>query len=269
MNRKFDTGKENLPADDRFSTEMRGHIDLGMQHESLRLARRFLKREPLEPGAFIAAIDALLVHCDRLKRWAPLVEVSHARPSKDGQLRARSAMLSFWYSLNEFGKAAAFIPKRFDGSVDAREVAFVIDLLLNLNRLEDARVWVRKVKRSPNLACDEWVGGLLQSRLAEFYARDGDWERAIQLLEPLRTHRGIAESVILGIVGLRVAQALRAVNEGFAALRGMTANPDTELAVTLPGNEDSRWNKTEMRLKRLEKRLWKALPKERQRELGI
>ncbi len=49
----------------------------------------------------------------------------------------------------------------------------------------------------------------------------------------------------------------------------MTANPDTELAITLPGNEDSRWNKTEMKLKRLEKRLKKTLPKKRQKELGI
>ncbi len=204
-----------LPGEHRFSEEMRGYINLGMQHESLRLARRFLKRDPLEPEAFNAAIDALLVHCDRLKRWAPLLEASHARLSKGGQLQARSAMLSFWYSLNEFEKAAAFIPKRLDGSVDAREVAFVIDLLLDLNRLEDARVWVRKVMRSANLACDEWVGGLLQSRLAEFYARDGDWERAVQLLEPLRTHRGIAESAILGIVELHVAQALQAVNKRF------------------------------------------------------
>jgi len=88
------------------------------------------------------------------------------------------------------------------------------------------------------------------------------------LFESLRTHRGVAESAILGIVELRVAQALRAVNEGFAALREMNASPDPELAVAVPGNEQARWSKTEKKLKRLEKQLKKALPKELQKDLG-
>ena len=87
-----------------------------MQREVLRLARRFLKRDPLEPEAFNAALDSLLVHCDRLKHWAPVVESAYARLSKRGQLRVRSPMLSFWYSLQEFEKAAASIPKRHDSS---------------------------------------------------------------------------------------------------------------------------------------------------------
>ena len=252
-----------------FSAEMRGYIELGMQHEALQLARRFLKRDPLEPEAFNAALDGLLSHCDRMKRWAPVVESAYARLSKRGQLQVRPATLAFWYSLKEFEKAAAFIPKRLDGSVEAQDVAFGIDVLLNLNRLGEARIWVRKVSRSSNLACNEWQGGLLQSVLAECYARDGDWERAIQLLEPLRTHRAIAESAIPEIVELRLAQALQAVNEGFAALREMAANPDPELAVTLPGNEDSVWKKAETELRHIGKILERVLPKRRQIELGI
>jgi len=260
---------DNAQEENRFSGEMRGYIELGMQHEALHLARRFLKRDPLEPEAFNAALDGLLSHCDRLKRWAPMVESAYTRLSKRGQLLVRSAALGFWYSLNEFEKAAAFIPKRLDGSVDAQDVAFGIEVLLNLNRLREARVWVRKTIRSSTLACNEWQGGLLQSVLAEFYARDRDWERAIQLLEPLRTHRAIADSAILGIVELRLAEALQALNEGFAALREMAANPDPELAVTLPGNEDSVWKKAETELRHIGKILERVLPKRRQIELGI
>ena len=63
-----------------------------------------------------------------------------------------------------------------------------------------------------------------------------------------------------------MAQALRAVREGLAALREMQANPDPELAITLRGNEESRWEKTEQKLIRLEKRVRKVLPRDRQRE---
>src|SRR5438046_3453616 len=114
---------DSTQEENRFSGEMRGYIELGMQHEALQLARRFLKRDPLEPEAFNAALDGLLSHCDRLKRWAPVVESAYARLSKRGQLQVRPATLAFWYSLKEFEKAAAFIPKRLDGSVEAQEVA--------------------------------------------------------------------------------------------------------------------------------------------------
>ncbi len=188
---------DTAPEENRFSGEMRGYIELGMQHEALHLARRLLKRDPLEPEAFNAALDGLLVHCDRLKRLAPAVESAYARLSKRGQLQVRSSTLGFWYSLKEFEKAAALIPKRLDDSVDAQDVAFGIDVLLNLNRLEEARVWVRKVIRSANLACNDWDGGLLQSVLAEFYARDRDWEQAIRLLERKRGSSSSRNSLTL------------------------------------------------------------------------
>ena len=149
------------------------------------------------------------------------------------------------------------------------DVAFAIDTLAYLNRLKEARVWVRRVTRRENLSVDSWEGGVLLSRMAEFYAKVCDFEQAIRLLEPLRTHRGIDESAILGIVELRVAQGLRAIQEGLTALREMNASPDPELAVAAPGNEQARWSKTEKRLKRLEKQLKNALPKERQKEFGV
>jgi hypothetical protein len=162
-----------------------------------------------------------------------------------------------------------FIPKRLDDSVDAQDAAFAIDVLTNLNRLDEARVWVNRVMRRGNLVCDSWVGGLLQNRVAEFLARVGDWEATIELLEPLRTHRAVAESALVAVVELRLAQALRAVGEGRAALGIMQADPDPQLAITVPGNEASRWGETQGKLKLLETRIRKALSPERQKEWGV
>ena len=142
--------------------------------EALTLAREFLRRDPLETSAFNAALDGLLVSQDRLTRWTRLVESAYARLPKKAKRRAKSAMLSFYHSANDLEKAVAFIPKRLDGSVETLDVAFGIDVLVSMNRLEEARVLVRNVIRGRNLACDEWVGGVLHSRSAEFYARDGN-----------------------------------------------------------------------------------------------
>jgi len=254
------------PSEDRFSNEIRGYIDLGMQREVLGLARRFLKRDPLEPEAFNAALDGLLVHGDRLKRWTRSVESAYARLPRKAKRDAISMMLAFYHSTREFEKAQAFVPKRLDFTVNIQDLAFGIDVFIEINRLDDAWKLVRRVIKTVDLTEEGWSIGILKRSLAEFYARVGDWEQAIEFWQPLRTHRGLAESAILGIVEARVAQALRAVREGLAALREKQANPDPELAITLRGNEESRWGKTEQKLIRLEKRVRKVLPRDRQRE---
>ena len=210
---------------------MRGFLDLGMHTEALTLAREFLRRDPLETSAFNAALDGLLVSEDRLTRWTRLVESAYARLPKRARRQAKSAIFNFYYSIREFEKAASFIPKRLSEPTAVLDVAFAIDTLVYLNRLKEARVWVRRVTRRENHSVDSWEGGVLLSRVAEFYAEVCDFEQAIRLLEPLRTHRGVAESAILGIVELRVAQGLRAIQEGLTALREMNASPDLDLAV--------------------------------------
>jgi len=47
----------------------------------------------------------------------------------------------------------------------------------------------------------------------------------------------------------------------------MNASPDPELAVTVPGNEQARWKKTEKQLRKLEKNIKKAMPNERRAKL--
>jgi len=125
------------------------------------------------------------------------------------------------------------------------------------------------VIKTVDLTEEEWSLGILKMSLAEFYARVGDWEQAIEFWQPLRTHRGLAESAILGIVEARLAQALRAVREGLAALREMQANPDPELAITLRGNEDFRWQQTQKKLRQMGRALERVLPKKRHNDFGV
>src|SRR5438093_8010624 len=136
MKHRNEANQDGGETDNRFSDEMRGYVDLGMHTEALALARRFLQRDPIEVGAFNAALDGLLVAEDRLKRWARLVESAYARLPKMAKRRGKSAMFNFYYSANDFEKAVAFIPKRLDGSVETLDVAFGIDVLGSVSRLE-------------------------------------------------------------------------------------------------------------------------------------
>ena len=114
MKHRNDANQDGVRTDNRFSDEMRGYVDLGMHAEALALARRFLQRDPLEVGAFNAAIDGLQVAEDRLKRWTRLVESAYARLPKKAKRLAKSAMFNFYYTANDLEKAVAFIPKRLD-----------------------------------------------------------------------------------------------------------------------------------------------------------
>ena len=66
-----------------------------------------------------------------------------------------------------------------------------------------------------------------------------------------------------------MAQALRAVREGLATLREMQANPDPELAITLRGNEDLRWQQTQKKLRQMGRALERVLPKKSHNDFGV
>ena len=74
---------------------------------------------------------------------------------------------------------------------------------------------------------------------------------------------------MIGLVELHLARALLAVRSGLESLQALKKNFDPELEVQLPGNDKTRWEKTETELKRLGNRLEKALPKDTLRQFGL
>lgn len=66
-------------------------------------------------------------------------------------------MLSLYYSLNEFASAEKFIAGR--GASPAVELYFVIDVLLELGKLQEARTVARKCKEAL-ASCKSSAGGV-------------------------------------------------------------------------------------------------------------
>ena len=98
-------------------------------------------------------------------------------------------MLAFYCSRGDFEKAQALVPKRLDATVNIQDLAFGIEVLTEMNRLDDAWKLVRRVIKTVDLREEEWSLGILKRSLADFYAQVGDWEQAIEFWQPLRTHR--------------------------------------------------------------------------------
>jgi hypothetical protein len=251
------------------SDELEGFSDLGMQCEALRLARQKLKSLSIRGADFRSALDVLLVQADKLRTWSPLVEAAYARLSKRDQRSTRLSMLAFHYSTRNYERASHFIPPRFGSGCDSIELAFAVDTMLELGNITEANKLAGKLPRAIQNAENPTAQAVLVNCLAEYLARKGQWNEAIQIWEAVQSDAILAENAVTGMAEIHAARALRAIRSGLATIEELKANFDPKLETTLPGNEKTRREQAKKKLSRLEKMLEKIVPKERQRELGI
>ena len=135
---------ETEPTPD-MASELAGWVELGKKDEALKLARRIFRQRTIRPEAFNEAVDALVTLADALKRWSPVVESAYARLTKRAQRAVRHSMLNFYYSADNFESARCFIPRRFEREANLLDLAFGLDTLLELGRIEDAGRVARRV----------------------------------------------------------------------------------------------------------------------------
>ena len=85
-----------------------------MVAEAEELASRYLTEPYSSVARFNEAMDAVLVS-DKLSRWKDQVEDSYSRLTPPKRRAVRFKMLSFYWSLKDFGTAANFISVRHCG----------------------------------------------------------------------------------------------------------------------------------------------------------
>jgi hypothetical protein len=81
-------------------------------------------------------------------------------------------MLSFYWSLKDFGTAASFISVRHCET--AAELFFTMGVLLELDRTEEAKTIAQRCKRALKARLSHLDEGLLRDALARFHARAGN-----------------------------------------------------------------------------------------------
>jgi hypothetical protein len=269
MKRIPDSARSAPGRSDKIAEELDGFIDLGMKREALRAARRALKEPRINAPLFRSALNALLTHTERLKPWSPLVEAAYARLSKRSQQSVRFWMLSLHCSTRNYQAASRFIPRRFVGDFGLTEMAFAMETLLELGRLDQAGKLAKRLPR----AIDEATHPLMQSQLllclGEYFARRGKWDQAVAIWEAVQFEPTFSQNAVISIVEIHAARALRALQQGLQLIARFKQQFDPALETTLPGNDRAIQEKAQRSLRELQKILERIVTEERRKELGI
>ncbi len=254
---------------DPAARELEGLLGIGLKDDALGMARRAFKKPVISADLFNAALDVVLTCVARPKSWTKLIDSAYARLSKRGKQAAGFLMLAFHGGIPNHEVAQRFLPKRFNGPLGLAELAYAMETMLALDRMNEAEKLAHKFPHAIRQAQHPMMKAMLRNLLADYFARSGEWEKAASLWEELRLDSCFAETANLGIVELHLAAAMQAAKKGLESVEKLKSNPDPELAIMLPDNEKERWEEVQKKLNRLGKELEKVLPKQQSAESEI
>lgn len=247
-------------------SQLDGFVDLGSKREIKRLVRQILRHpRPTAEGLWhvVRAIGTM----DSPRYWRRNVEAAFARSSKREQRRAREVMLNYYSAIWDFESALPFCAIR-----DLRnpsELMFAMDVYLHLNKLSDAKKLERKCLNAIERAENPFDVSCVAEALASFYARTRNWQRALEVWTVAPRDQALARNAAVGRAETFIAGAIDAVREELNTITMLRKNPPLELAISLPGIEDSLVRDTEKDLLRLKRGLERLLSEKRRKAFGL
>jgi tetratricopeptide (TPR) repeat protein len=249
------------------AAEISGYCDLGMKRESLRLIRRLLEKRRILPEEFGEAVRTIGVYSSfsDFKKWKPKLEAAYNRQSRKFKRKARSDMLGMYASLREWETALQFLSVRKPSS--AFEIFLGMGVLLELGKLQDAKVLAARCKRALSTATNRFEQSLLLEALASFFARRHDWDRAISAWQHAPLEEPFRRDALRGIVKIHLARAFEAIDSGLKVLAKLKQNP--ELSLCLPGNDLQLTQDAEKELLKFKRGIEKVLPEKVRKNLGM
>lgn len=256
----------NISQSDSADSELSGYLELGMIAEAEELALQHLKEQKISPATFNEAMNAVLVS-DGLDRWRADIETAYGRLTIHERSAVRFKMLSFYWSIRDFALAREFI--RIRTCHDPSELLITIQVLLQFDRVHDARVLARRCERKLQKRTSELDEGFLRDALGTFYGRMREPLLALEHWKNVPTASPCLHTALLSSVEVCLWPALTAVSEGLEVVARKKRDPDLSLEVQQPGLEAALTSEIERDLLRLKRKLHKIVPPSRQKELGI
>jgi hypothetical protein len=226
----------NIRGNYQGESELSGYLELGMVTEAEELASQYLSEPRPSVARFNEAMEAVLVS-DKLPPWKDLVEDSYRRLTPAKRKAVRFKMLGFYYSLKEFGTAANFISIKHCNT--ATELCFTMDILLELNRMEEAKTIAQRCNRALEKRPSDLDVGLLRDALAGFYARTRNPLLALQHWHGIPINSPLLRNGLVNVVELCLSPALTAVAQGLKIVEQKKRNPNLSIEIQLPGIEQS------------------------------
>jgi len=267
--KKLKSGAKSDSVPSGLIQELSGYIDLGMKGQAIKLTLKILKKERIYPEEFAEAMKAIgaLGTLAELRKWREIVDAAYARQSKKSKQAMGGDMLRYYYTAKDWESALNFLS---EGEMrDAVNAVFIMDLLLENDRMKEAGHLARRCERLLAQKQDRFTLSLLIEALGSYCARIGDWEKAIYLWQCAPLEQPFRQNALGGIVEIHLARAWEAVRHGLVALDHLKKHPDQETALTVPGNDEGMTLDAERNLMRFQRGIEKLLPEMKRRKLGI
>lgn len=212
--------------------EIDGYLELGMAEQALDRVRETLSKAEIAPDEFQGCVFALL-QSDGLEQWKKQVEIAYRCLTDRSDDRVRSAMLNFYFSLNESNKAFLFFPKRSTKFFDAWTM---MQVCLDLGRLEEAKKVARYCRGNLASAKDDFTQASMIDALAAYHLRMREFEPALALWSEAPVEPAFHRQMVRGAVKARLMQALQAAKAGLATANLMKEEAKFETEMQLAGN---------------------------------
>jgi len=251
------------------AAEIAGYADIGMKDEALRAVRTVLAKRRILPEEFGEAVRTMGIYlsCKTWKQWKPILEAAYNRQPRNFKRQARSDMLSMYASLGEWETALQFVElRKLSTSAD---VLFGMEVLLKLDKLEDARILASRCWKALRRIADRFQQAVILTALGAFFSRTRRWSGAIETWEAMPLEQPFRRDALSGIVKIHLAGALEATERGLQWLAELKENPNNGNELILPGNDLKLTLDAESELLKFKRVIEKLLPEKARKELGI
>lgn len=233
--------------------ELQGYVELGMQKEGLRLARKLLKQPGVDPQTFREVLHAVLVHADGLRRWRDLVETVHSKFLARQKRQVRNAMFHFYVAMDEFGVAFLYMPLK---PREADDLLFCMWTLLHLRYMDASDDIADRIKRIWEKPQSEFEISCVLEAIGSYSAQHGWFEVAESVWEQAVCFEWFEANAWTGLINLQVAKAHGYVDDARKriSLRKPDYNP------MLPRNEGKLKSTSLKEFGRIKQSLNRVLP---------
>jgi hypothetical protein len=149
------------------------------------------------------------------------------------------------------------------------DVLFGMEVLLRLDKLEDAEVLASRCWKALRRTSDRFQQAIILTALGAFFSRTGRWSSAIEAWEAMPLEQPFRRDALSGIVEIRLARAFETVERGLQWLAELKQNPNNDDELCLPGNDLKLTLDTERELLKLKRGIEKLLPEKAREQLGM
>ena len=245
--------------------ELSGSRDLGMKRDALHLIRIVLRKRCISPDEFREAVRTIGVFSD-FRKWKAQLETAYNRQSRKFKRKARPYMVEIYGSLGAWETALQFLSVRKPSS--ASEIFFGMAILLELDKIQDAKVLATRCRRALSSATPA-EQSLLLDTLARFFERTHEWDRAIAIWQQMPPDQPFRRDALSGIVKIHLARAFEAIERGLRLLMKVKEQQNSEASLCRSAQDLEITLDAGKELLKFKRGIEKLLPKETRKRFGI